>query len=248
MSNSALSAVSTLRSNPLYQQVKEALLLRLGQGQWQPGSTLPSEIELAKLFGVSQGTVRKAIDELAAQHLLIRRQGRGTYVATHLESKAQFRFLRMRPDKGDPTQPESRILSVDRVRAPQGVAHSLALKQGDMAYVIKRVLRFNQKPAVLDVIWLAQSRFRGLTSERINAYAGPLYGLFETEFKTRMIRCEERLKALPAQFDEAHVLGIEVGAPVLVVERVSFSYDDEPVEVRLGYCLTQHFHYANQLN
>ncbi len=238
---------AALRSNPLYQQVKEALLTRLGHGEWQPGSTLPSEQELARVFQVSQGTVRKAIDELAAQHLLIRRQGRGTYVATHLESKVQFRFLRLRPDFGEPGQPESRILSVERVRAPQTIAASLALKQGDTAVVVKRVLSFAGKPAVLDVIWLPQWRFRGLTLDRLNAYSGPLYGLFETEFKTRMIRCQERLKALPAQPEEAEVLGISAGEPVLVVERVSYSYEDEPVEVRLGYCLTRDNHYANQL-
>jgi GntR family transcriptional regulator len=236
-----------LRSNPLYRQVKDALLVRLGQGEWPPGSTLPSEIELAREFSVSQGTVRKAIDELAAGHLLIRRQGRGTYVATHLETKVQFRFLRIRADHGEPVQPESKILSVDRVRAPAGVAQALALKQGDTAIVVKRVLSFAQQPAVLDVIWLPQWRFRGLTFDRLTAYSGPLYGMFETEFKTRMIRCEERLKALAAQPDEAEVLGISAGEPVLVVERISFSYEDEPVELRLGYCLTRHYHYVNQL-
>jgi GntR family transcriptional regulator len=238
---------SPLRFNPLYKQVKDALITRLGQGEWQPGSTLPSEIDLAKAFGVSQGTVRKAVDELAAEHLLIRRQGRGTYVATHLESMAQFRFLRIRADMGEPVQPESKVFSVDRARAPASIAQSLALKQGETAIVIKRVLSFLQQPEVFDLIWLPPWRFRGLTFERLNAYAGPLYGLFETEFKTRMIRCDERLKALPAGAEEAQILGVDIGEPVLVVERVSFSYEDEPVEVRLGYCLTKHFHYSNQL-
>ncbi len=235
------------RFNPLYQQVKDALLARLGNGEWQPGTVLPSEMQLAEQFAVSQGTVRKAIDSLAADNLVVRRQGRGTYVATHLETVAQFRFLKIRPNQGEARQPESKILSIDRLRAPAQVASALGLRPAEQAYLIKRLLSFDGSPVVLDLIWLSAQRFRGLSLERLTRYKGPLYGLFEAEFKTRMIRCEERLRALPAQPAEAEVFGIKVGEPLLVVERVSYGYDDEAVEVRLGYCLTREFHYSNEL-
>ena len=245
---SVLLTVSRPRFSPLYQQVKETLVARLGRGDWAPGASLPSEMDLAAEFGVSQGTVRKAIDALAAENLLVRRQGRGTFVSTHDEAVAQFRFLRIRPNHGDPKQPESKVLSVAKLRAPADVAAQLQLKSSDSAFLVKRLLSFDAKPTVFDEIWLAATRFKGLSLDRINAYNGPLYGLFESEFKTRMVRCEERLRALPAERDEAQALAIEVGDAVLVVERVSFGYDDEPVEVRKGYCLTHKYHYINSLS
>jgi GntR family transcriptional regulator len=249
MDQSSLRTPNALpRFNPLYLQVKEALLARLGNGEWQPGTVLPSEIQLAEQFEVSQGTVRKAIDSLAMENIVVRRQGRGTYVATHAETVAQFRFLKIRPDQGDAMQPESKILSCDRVRAPAEVAVALKLRPAEQAYLIRRLLSFDGQPIVLDVIWVPAQRFRGLSQERLSQYKGPLYGLFETEFKTRMIRCEERLRALPAEATVALALSIEIAEPVLVVERVSYSYDDEAVEVRLGYCVTKNFHYANELS
>ncbi len=87
--------------SPLYQQIKALITQRLQAGEWKAGETIPSEMELAARYGVSQGTVRKAIDELAAENLVVRRQGKGTFVATHAEQKVQFRFLRLMPDEGE---------------------------------------------------------------------------------------------------------------------------------------------------
>src|ERR1700736_4170987 len=86
---------------PLYEQIKILLTQSLVAGEWKPGEAIPSEIELAARFRVSQGTVRKAIDELASEHILVRRQGKGTYVASHNEPSYQYRFLRVTPDSGE---------------------------------------------------------------------------------------------------------------------------------------------------
>src|SRR5882672_9125598 len=102
---------------PLYKQIKQLLVQDLDRGAWKPGEMIPSEFELAARFQVSQGTVRKAIDELAAENLLLRRQGKGTFVATHHEPKAQFRFLRLSPDRGQALAASSRFLECRRVRA-----------------------------------------------------------------------------------------------------------------------------------
>ena len=79
--------------SPLYQQIKALITQSLQSGEWKPGELIPSEVELAGRFKVSQGTVRKAIDELAAENLVMRRQGKGTFVSTHHEARAHFRFL-----------------------------------------------------------------------------------------------------------------------------------------------------------
>jgi GntR family transcriptional regulator len=227
--------MSSVTYSPLYRQIRERLVHSLQAGEWRPGESIPSEVELAARYGVSQGTVRKAIDALSADHLLVRRQGRGTFVASHQEARAQFRFLRLRPDEGEPRQPTSRFLECRRLRAPVEIARALDIKPGEAVVMIRRVLDFEGVPTVLDEIWLPGAPFRGLTAERLNAYTGPLYGLLETEFGTRMTRASERLRAVSAGEDEAKVLVVAPGEPLLLVERVSSSYGDRPVEVRRGW-------------
>jgi GntR family transcriptional regulator len=241
--------MSTVTFSPLYRQIRDRLVHSLQAGEWRPGEAIPSEIDLAARYGVSQGTVRKAIDALSAENLLVRRQGRGTFVASHQEARAQIRFLRLRPDGGgEPRQPSSRFLECRRLRAPLEIARALEMKAGDAAVTIRRLLEFDSEPIVLEEIWLPGSTFRGLTAERLNAYSGPLYALLETEFGTRMIRASERLRAVVAGEVEARALGVATGEPLLLVDRVSSTYGDKPVEVRRGWYRTLHHHYFNELS
>lgn len=233
--------------SPLYRQVKAAITRGLQAGQWKPGEAIPSEIELAARHGVSQGTVRRAIDELAAENLLVRRQGKGTFVASHHEARAQYRFLRLRADDGADDAPDSTILECRRLRAPVEVARRLQVRAGEAAVLVRRRLDFRGVPTVLDEIWLPGGPFRGLTAERLNAYGGPLYGLFEAEFGTRMIRCTEALRAVPADASVAKALGVPPGEPLLSVDRTAYTYDDRPMEVRRGLYRTQVLHYHNEI-
>ncbi|MBI1892074.1 MAG: GntR family transcriptional regulator [Burkholderiales bacterium] len=234
--------------SPLYQQIKALITQSLQSGEWKPGELIPSEVELANRFKVSQGTVRKAIDELAAENLVVRRQGKGTFVATHHEVRAQYRFLRLMPDVGEPHHPENRIIEVKRLRAPAEVARLLEMKSGDPVVFIKRVQSFDGAPTIVEELWLPGTLFKGLTAERLIEYKGPMYGLFETEFGTRMIRATERIRAVIADESNAELLQISVGTPLLSVERVSLTYGDKPVEVRRGLYVTQNHHYQNELS
>ncbi|MFZ4875422.1 GntR family transcriptional regulator [Janthinobacterium sp. Mn2066] len=234
--------------SPLYQQIKALITQSLQSGEWKPGELIPSEVELAGRFKVSQGTVRKAIDELAAENLVMRRQGKGTFVSTHHEARAHFRFLRLVPDEGVPHYPESKFLEVRRVRAPADVARLMELKSGDAVIFIKRVQYFDGVPTIVEELWLPGLIFKGLTAERLVEYKGPMYGLFETEFGTRMIRASEQIRAVCADADAAQLLNIEAGTPLLSSERVSFTYGDKPVELRRGLYLTSHHHYQNELS
>lgn len=235
--------------SPLYRQIKAAITRALQAGDWKPGELIPGEQELAARFGVSQGTVRKAIDELAAENVLLRRQGRGTFVATHQSARAQFRFLRLRRSDGSPAPaPQSRILECRRIRAPGEIARSLQLRTGEAVVLLRRLLSFEDEPAVLDEIWLPGGQFRGLSAERLAAYSGPLYGLFESEFQTRMIRAVEHLRAVQADAGTAQLLAVPTGSALLLVDRLAFTYEDRPIEVRRGYYVTRHFHYFNELS
>lgn len=233
---------------PLYLQIKALLVKSLEAREWRPGEAIPSEIDLAHRYNVSQGTVRKAIDALADDNLVVRRQGKGTFVATHTEERnSVVRFLRIRRDDGADLLPVSRLLDVRRAKAAADVARLLGLKAGDAVLVLRRVLDYAGEPVVLDEITLPAALFRGLTKARYDAYRGSMYGFFESQFGVRMLKAQETLRAVAADAVAAEILGTTVGAPLLAVDRVALTYGDKPVEVRRGLCVTRGFHYLNEL-
>jgi GntR family transcriptional regulator len=245
---SAASAPGSAAFSPLYRQIKDLLVQALDRGDWKPGEAIPSETELALRFQVSQGTVRKAVDELAAENLLLRRQGKGTFVSTHHEARVRFRFLRLAPNQGEVQPAESQVLDCRRVRASAEIARSLDLKGGDPVVAIRRLLSFASVPTVVDDIYLPGVLFKGLSAELLNGYRGPLYGFFETEFGISMVRAEEKVRAVSAGAEISTLLGVAQDTPILKVDRISFTYADRPVELRMGHYVTDRYHYRNSLN
>jgi GntR family transcriptional regulator len=237
--------------SPLYRQIKGLIMQGLQSGDWRPGESIPSEMDLAARYHVSQGTVRKAIDELAAENLLIRRQGKGTFVATHAEHHVQYRFLKLMPDSGD-TQSEGpaqrEIIDCKKLRASADIARALALRTGDSVLQVRRVLSFADKPTILEDLWLPATPFKGLTAERLSQYHGPMYALFETEFGVRMVRAEEKIRAVMPDDSQCQLLKIQPNTPLLSVERIAHTYNDAPMELRRGLYLTDTHHYHNELN
>jgi GntR family transcriptional regulator len=244
----AAADAATPAFSPLYQQIKGLLTRSLGLGEWKAGEALPAEPELAQRFKVSQGTVRKALDALTAEGLLVRRQGKGTFVATHAEAQVQYRFLRLMPDSGPREAMQRRFLDFRRLRAPADIARALDLKAGDGVLQLRRLLLAGDAPVVLDDIWLNARLFKGLTAERLQAYRGPMYGLFESEFGVQMIRAEEKIRAVAAAEADAALLCVAPMAPLLLVERRSYTYADRPVELRRGLYRTEAHYYRNELS
>jgi GntR family transcriptional regulator len=237
--------------SPLYQQIKMLILKSLQAGEWKPGELIPSEMDLAARFRVSQGTVRKAIDELAAENLVIRRQGKGTFVATHAEQHVQYRFLRLMPDSGDLSSEgpaERQIIDCRRLRASADIARPLALRTGEAVLQLRRVLAFQGTPTIVEDVWLPGGPFKGLTADRLATYGGPMYALFETEFGVHMVRAEEKIRAIAADAASAKLLEVPVGEPLLSVERIAYTYNDVPMELRRGLYRTDTHHYKNALS
>jgi GntR family transcriptional regulator len=233
---------------PLYLQIKQLVMQSLDAGEWHPGEAIPSEIELAQRYKVSQGTVRKAIDALAVENIVVRRQGKGTFVATHTEEQSShFRFLRIRRKDGVDEYPVSRLIDLRRGKASSEAARLLALKPGDAVILLRRTLEYDGTPVVLDEITVPGALFRGLTRARFDAYNGSIYSFFETQFGVRMLRADERITAIAADPPTAFALNVDAGAPLLAVERVAYTYGDRPVEWRRGLCSTRDHHYLNQL-
>ena len=233
--------------NPLYLQVKKRITESLVGGLWHPGHSIPSENELAQAYNVSQGTVRKAIDELAAEKILIRRQGKGTYVASHDEENNQLRFLRLTSSLGDKEKLDNKLLSFEKEKASNALAKTLNINSASTIVNIKRALTFNKKPLILDLIKLPASSFRGLTPEKIIEKKGSMYRMYEADFGIQMLHAKEKIRAVAASDEAAKILGVNVNSPLLSVERISYTYDGRPIEWRLGLCLTENHHYATEL-
>ncbi len=237
--------------SPLYQQIKGLILQSLQAGEWKPGELIPSEIELAARFKVSQGTVRKAIDELAAENLVTRRQGKGTFVTTHNEEHVQYRFLQLHPDVGlqeDEGRAQRNIVACKRIRASADIARTLGLRSGDSVIHVRRVLVFDAIPTILEDIWLPNQAFKGLHAEQMAHYPGPTYALFEMEYGVRMVRAEEKIRAVHPDAEQAQLLQTTTNTPLLSVERVTFTYNDKPMELRRGLYRTDSHHYRNALS
>ena len=237
--------------SPLYQQIKGLILQSLQSGEWKPGESIPSEIDLAARFRVSQGTVRKAIDDLAAENLVIRRQGKGTFVATHAEHQVQYRFLRLQPDSGDASvegPAERHIIDCKQIRAPADVARALGLRTSEAVIQARRVLSFQGIPTILEDIWLPGQAFKGLSTEHMANYPGPTYAMLELDFGVRMVRAEEKIRAVLPDAEQAGLLQVAPDTPLLSVERLAYTYNDVPMELRRGLYRTDTHHYRNELN
>jgi GntR family transcriptional regulator len=233
--------------SPLYRQIKELMVKGLEAGEWGPGDSIPSEAELALRFNVSQGTVRKAIDEMAAENMLVRRQGKGTFVATHNDPRSFFRFLRLVPDSGEIRSSNSVPIDCWRAKAGGDVARMLQLEVGAPVVVVRRLLKFGTKPVVADEIYLPAELFPDLNMDVLRQAEGSLYSLYEERYGVRMIRAEERIRAVSADRMSSELLEVPEGGPLLSVERVAFTYGNKPVEWRRGlYSTGEHF-YLNEL-
>ena len=232
---------------PLYEQIKSLITRSLVSGEWKPGDAIPSEMELAKRYGVSQGTVRKAIDALASEYIVVRHQGKGTFVATHTAPSQQYRFLRVRDDSGEVIHPTTSFIGLEKTKADQAIAATLGVRVGTNIATIKRVLIFAERPLIFDQIHLVNAEFAGLTMEALEASRGSIYSYLETTYGARMIRAEEKIKAVSADKTTAKYLNVRAGTPLLSVDRVAYTYGDKPVEWRRGLCLTEGYSYFNDL-
>jgi GntR family transcriptional regulator len=103
-------------------------------------------------------------------------------------------------------------------------------------------------PTILEDLWLPGAPFKGLTAERLSDYHGPMYALFETEFGVRMVRADECIRAVNPDADQAKLLKVDLKVPLLSVERVAYTYNDTPMELRRGLYRTDTHHYRNALS
>jgi GntR family transcriptional regulator len=234
----------SLGFRPLYRQVRDALVRRIIDGLWEPGAALPSETHIAMELGVSQGTVRKALDEMAAERLVIRRQGRGTFVAKHDDECLLFRFFRLAHDNGVRDFPESRLLRAG-VHIADGVeCERLGLLSGAEAVRILRVRYLGRRAAIIERISVPHRLMPDLANSGV---PNNLYAHYAVHYGITIMRAREQLKAVALDAADAAILGVETHAPALAIDRLALSLDEIPVEWRVSLCLTADLHYVSDL-
>lgn len=231
--------------SPLYTQVKQMLFDRLRKGEWGPGEVLPSEMKLAVEYHVHQGTIRKALDELVAQHLVVRQQGKGTFVADGTRRHRPFYFMQIQPKSGANTFPTTDFISCTRAKAS---ADEQDMLQG-VAEVIRivKLRRFNSKPAIVERIAIRGDLFPGLEDLLGELRPETTYTLLEERYRVLILRVVERLSAVAASHADAKLLLLTKGVPLLQISRVAYSLDGSPVEWRISRCATQSHEYVVEL-
>ena len=232
---------------PLYRQIKRLITESLVSGEWTPGSPIPSEMELAQRYSVSQGTVRKAVSELASQKILVRHQGKGTFVASHSQESTKFPFLRITPDSGVVEEVDARLLDFWRIKLDGQSAGFLNVAEGSSGWLIRRILAPEGEESIYEEIRLPGSSFETIEESMIYDHQCMLYSMYESIFNVRIVYVEERVKAIIGEGEIVDRLGLLDGAPLLKVERVAYTYDDRPVELRRSYCNTTKHSYRNKI-
>jgi len=232
---------------PLFLQIKELIIARVKAGEWKEGEVLPSEFEFARQYEVSQGTVRKAIAEMVDEKLVVRFRGKGTFVATHTDDREHSHFFHIVGNNGVKTLPGTRVLTCRRRKANREIEKRLQVAKGEYVVIDERLWIIDGQPVIFETITVSDKRFPGLCSLEDNL-PNELYPLYESNFQTRVIRADECIRAVSAQAREAEALGVEVGTPLLEVDRTAISINENPVEWRRSHCLTRNHYYQNALN
>lgn len=233
---------------PLYRVVKRSLLAAIEGGRYVAGGALPSETELAAAFGVSIGTLRHAVDELVSEHILVRRQGRGTFVATHNADRFLFQFFHFERNDGLREVPQVELVTFERVRMDDEPAQALGVRPGDTAIQIDNRLQLQGRAVIHDRLTLSALLFKGLTEKRFRERPSTIYHLYQTEFGITVTRAHERARAVAADRSAARILGLAPGTPVMQVRRSALTFGDKPVEYRVSTIDTTQHEYVHLLS
>lgn len=238
---------------PLYRRVKRDLQKMIEAGHYTPGKPLPSEAALAPALQVSIGTLRHAVDELVHEHVLVRRQGKGTFVAPHNNARFMFQFFQVEPrwglddDEAAPEQefPDIACIEFSRDKADAAQARALRIAPGAPVFRIENKLALYGRVVVHDKLTLSATLFRGLTEKRFVERPSTVYALYQADFGITVLQALERARAVAAGKAVARVLAVAQAWPVIEVHRLALTFSDKPVEYRISTINTQLHDYVN---
>ncbi len=221
-------------ARPLYAKVHAALVERIRSGEWKAGELIPNEFEIAAEFKVSQGTARKAISALADERLVVRRQGRGTYVYEHTPDDILLRFLNFFDSAGQQIAPGNRSTRREVSRATQAERKALNLPAEARVIRFDRIRTRGRKPFITECVVLPERMFPGLADSA--DIPDSFYDIFQKTYGVLVTRTDERLTATVADKEAARELAIAAGSPLLRIERTAYTLDSRAVEWRVSLC------------
>lgn len=234
-----------LAFQPLYKQVEEHVTQLIVEQRWKPGEMLPNEFQLASELNVSQGTVRKALNSLTAAKILNRRQGIGTFVSEHTGHHSLYRFFPLIADGKTPELPKAELLSVETQIATEQVSDALELEPSAKVIVLSRRRILNNEFCMAETIFLPHKYFAIL--EHQPEIPHTLYHFYQTQFNLTVRDTRDSIKAVLATEQDAQMLGIKAGEPLLQVTRITHSLNNKAIEFRLSRCRSDHYHYLVEL-
>lgn len=234
--------------SPLYKAIKREMTHQLANGRWRPGEPLPPEPRLAERFGVSIGTLRKAMDELVAERIVVRRQGAGTFVTTHGQTRLFFDFFRIVPREGAAEFPDTRTLEFRSDHATEFEASELGLQVNDGILRIRNLRLLAGKPIIVDDLVLAKRLFPGLTEQVFTRRENTIYNLYQTRYGMNVLRTTDRLHAVAATPNISDLLGVKRGTPLLEIVRVAFTYNNIAIELRRSTVNSKSYDYISELD
>ena len=227
----------------LYIRVRAQILETIRSGQWSPGEAIPPEKKLCEMFGVSIGTLRKAVDELTSSGVLIRRQGKGTFVASHSQDRYLFFFFHLLGQDGHKEYPAVEFQKFGSVKADKYAAEALDLPVGEPLWHVSNRLSLRGEVVSVDEIYLPKKLFPTLSEARLKVRQTTLYQMYQDDFGQTVMRAAERVQATVATAAQAKRLKVKTGEPLLKIIRIAYTVDDTPIELRYSFVQTQHCEY-----
>jgi GntR family transcriptional regulator len=217
---------------PLYARLADVLTKRIASGEWSPSSPLPSETTLAADYGVSIGTMRKAMQQLDEKGLLERRQGSGTYIRRARMDKSLFRFFRHAGGRTNGAVPDSRILRREVIAADQWPQAARGLGRAEKLIRIERLRLWENEPFLTEEIALPLPLFAPLMELDVEQLGPLLYPIYEKVCGQIVASAEESLTIGEADMTIARLLSCRRGAPVVTIERWAYAHDRTLLEWR----------------
>jgi GntR family transcriptional regulator len=241
-----LAALEPEEFAPLYHQITETLTRQVHSGRWRSNDELPSEAGLCAHFGVSRGTLRRALDDLERGGLIVRRQGRGTFVAQpKFEGSVLGSYRNYRGGAALPHDPESRLLGIERRRASPDLQRLLRLGARDQVFEVRRLQFMGGNPITVSASFLPAALCPDL--DRLDLEHEFFYGVLESRYGLAFLRAEEFLEPALADDYVARHLGVPERTPVFRVERHTYLVGDRPAEFRQAYMRGDRYRYRIDL-
>jgi len=235
------------RTQPLYKEVKQHITESLRDSKWRHGQAIPSEPLLAKRFSVSIGTVRRAVDELVAENILVRQQGRGTFVASHTRDYMLNVFFQIVGNDGRKEFPQPHLLTFKRGRADLASEELLGIKHGELVFQVQNLLLLQGEPVLVDNLCLPAKLFPDMSKNLFVNRDTSTYGLYQMRYGITVVRTVETIAAVLADARTRTLLKMPHPAAVLKITRTAYTYKDLAVDTRVRFVNTRHHHYLSLL-